>query len=72
VQVMRARAKSAGNLKSNNQVKVVTESQTIIVEPADPEVVYVPAYDPWSSMARRWSCGLAGIHIQGCTWRPLA
>jgi hypothetical protein len=47
VQVMRARAKSAGNLKSNDQVKVVTESQTIIVEPADPEVVYVPAYDPW-------------------------
>jgi hypothetical protein len=47
VQVMRARANSAGNLKSNDQVKVVTESQTIIVEPADPEVVYVPAYDPW-------------------------
>jgi hypothetical protein len=47
VQVMRARAKSAGNLQSNNQVKVVTESQTIIVEPVDPEVVYVPAYDPW-------------------------
>lgn len=47
VQVMRARARSAGNLKSNDQVKVVTESQTIIVEPADPEVVYVPVYDPW-------------------------
>jgi len=47
VQVMRARAKSAGNLKSNDQVKVVTEGQTIIVEPAEPEVVYVPAYDPW-------------------------
>jgi hypothetical protein len=47
VQVMRARANSAGNLKSNDQVKVVTESQTITVEPADPEVVYVPAYDPW-------------------------
>jgi hypothetical protein len=47
VQVMRARADAAGNLKSNDQLKVVTESQTIIVEPADPEVVYVPAYDPW-------------------------
>lgn len=47
VQVMRARAKSAGNLKSTEQVKVVTEGQTIIVEPAEPEVVYVPAYDPW-------------------------
>jgi hypothetical protein len=47
VQVMRARAKAAGNLNSNEQVKVVTEEKTIVVEPADPEVVYVPAYDPW-------------------------
>jgi hypothetical protein len=47
VQVMRARAQAAGNLKSNEQVKVQTEEKTIVIEPADPEVVYVPAYDPW-------------------------
>jgi hypothetical protein len=47
VQVMRARAKAAGNLKSNEQVKVETEEKTIVIEPADPEVVYVPAFDPW-------------------------
>jgi len=47
VQVMRARATTAGNLESNKQVKVVAEGLTIVVEPADPEVVYVPAYDPW-------------------------
>jgi Protein of unknown function (DUF3300) len=47
VQVMRARAEAAGNLKSNEQVKVETEEKTIVIEPADPEVVYVPAYDPW-------------------------
>ena len=47
VQVMRARAKAAGNLESNEQVKVETEEKTIVIEPADPEVVYVPAYDPW-------------------------
>jgi hypothetical protein len=47
VQVMRARAKTAGNLESNEQVKVQTEEKTIVIEPADPEVVYVPAYDPW-------------------------
>jgi len=47
VQVMRARAKAAGNLKSNEQVKVETEEKTIVIEPADPDVVYVPAYDPW-------------------------
>jgi len=47
VQVMRGRAQASGNLKSNEQEKVVTEEKTIVIEPADPEVVYVPAYDPW-------------------------
>lgn len=47
VQVMRARALAAGNLESNEQAKVETEENTIIIEPADPEVVYVPAYNPW-------------------------
>jgi len=46
VQVMRGRAQASGNLKSNEQEKVVTEEKTIVIEPADPEVVYVPAYDP--------------------------
>jgi hypothetical protein len=47
VQAMRARAEQAGNLKSNDQVRVETQGQTIVIEPIDPEVVYVPAYDPW-------------------------
>jgi hypothetical protein len=47
VQVMRARAQAAGNLKSSEQVKVETEEKTIVIEPVAPEVVYVPAYDPW-------------------------
>src|SRR5580658_2469461 len=47
VQVMRSRAQAAGNLKSTEQVKVKTEEKTIVIEPAAPEVVYVPAYDPW-------------------------
>jgi Protein of unknown function (DUF3300) len=47
VQVMRARAQASGNLKSNEQVKVQSEEKTIVIEPANPQVVYVPAYDPW-------------------------
>ena len=47
VQVMRARAQNVGNLKSNEQVKVESQGQTIVIEPANPQVVYVPAYDPW-------------------------
>jgi hypothetical protein len=47
VQVMRDRAQKAGNLKSTSQEKVRQQGQTIVIEPADPQVVYVPQYDPW-------------------------
>jgi hypothetical protein len=47
VQVMRARAQHAGNLQSTPQESVTTAGQTIAIQPADPEVVYVPEYDPW-------------------------
>ena len=47
VQVMRGRAQSAGNLTSSPQQTVTTQGQTIVIEPANPEVVYVPQYDPW-------------------------
>jgi uncharacterized membrane protein YgcG len=47
VQAMRQRAQRAGNLKSTPQEDVTTQGQTIVIEPADPEVVYVPEYDPW-------------------------
>ena len=47
VQLLRERAKTAGALQSTSQQTVTTEGPTIVIEPADPEVVYVPAYDPW-------------------------
>ena len=47
VQVMREKAKAAGNLNSTSQEKVSEKDKTIVIEPADPEVVYVPEYDPW-------------------------
>ena len=47
VQVLRQQAQAAGRLQSNGQQTVSTQGQTIVIEPADPEVVYVPAYDPW-------------------------
>jgi hypothetical protein len=48
VQVMRRRAQAAGDLKSTEQQTVATQDSNISIEPANPEVVYVPAYDPWS------------------------
>jgi uncharacterized protein DUF3300 len=47
VQVMRKRAQAAGDLKTTSQQNVNTDGSTITVEPANPEIVYVPAYDPW-------------------------
>jgi hypothetical protein len=47
VQVMRQRAQAAGNLKTTPQQTVATQDSTITIEPASPDVVYVPAYDPW-------------------------
>ncbi len=47
VQVMRDRAEKAGNLKTTSQEKVNNKGKTIVIEPADPQVVYVPEYDPW-------------------------
>ncbi len=47
VQVLRAKAQAAGNLKSGSQIKVVQESpQVIVIQPANPQVVYVPQYNP--------------------------
>lgn len=56
VQRLRARAKDAGTLKSSKEqtVKVeappagapTSQTQTIIIESSDPEVVYVPTYSP--------------------------
>ena len=47
VQVMRRKAQDAGNLKSTPQQTVTAEDSDIDIQPADPDVVYVPAYDPW-------------------------
>ncbi|WP_250513059.1 DUF3300 domain-containing protein [Caballeronia sp. INDeC2] len=56
VQRLRRAAQSAGNLKSNEQQKITsapapagstTTSTTVIqIEPANPQVVYVPTYNP--------------------------
>lgn len=47
VQTLREQARKAGHLQSNEQENVATQGNTIIIEPTDPQVVYVPAYDPW-------------------------
>jgi hypothetical protein len=50
VQRMRARAQANGKLQSTPQETVTTENQggqsAIEIQPADPQVIYVPTYDP--------------------------
>ena len=50
VQRLRAQAQAAGNLKTTPQQEVTTETQNgqtvIIVQPANPQIVYIPVYNP--------------------------
>ena len=46
IQMLRKKAQAAGNLKTTKEQTVVVEKETIIIKPADPQVVYVPTYSP--------------------------
>ena len=48
VQIMRQRAQSAGNLQNSPQQTVGYSQGNIALYPANPQVVYVPTYNPWS------------------------
>jgi len=45
IQTLRKQADQAGSLDNMNNVSVVRESQTIIIEPRQPDIIYVPYYD---------------------------
>ena len=47
VQVMRQRAQAAGNLQDTPQETVSYDQGNVEIAPANPQVVYVPAYNPW-------------------------
>ncbi len=46
IQELRRKAYDAGNLKTTKEQKVVVEKETIVIQPASPQVVYVPTYSP--------------------------
>ena len=46
VQVLRKKAEEAGNLKTTPQQTVTNEGPSVVIQPTDPQVVYVPEYDP--------------------------
>jgi uncharacterized protein DUF3300 len=67
IQDLRRKAKVAGALRSNSQLQVETEGDTIVINSANPEVVYVPTYDPevvfgvglWPGLVPWWVPGTA-------------
>lgn len=46
VQKLRAKAQASGNLKTTKEQVVKVEKEVIVIEPASPQVIYVPAYNP--------------------------
>jgi hypothetical protein len=46
VQALRAKAHAEGNLESTTEQTIVVEKETIIIQSAQPEVIYVPYYNP--------------------------
>ncbi len=51
IQIFRRKAQAAGNLKSDGKQVVVVEKEVITVVPADPQVIYVPQYNPTTVVA---------------------
>ena len=65
VQSLRQRAYAEGNLRSNDRVRVDSQGRVIVIEPASPQVVYVPYYDPLVVYGPWWWPAYAPVH-----WAP--
>lgn len=51
IQSVRAKAKAAGNLQTNDKQVVLAQGDTIVIQPANPQLIYVPQYDPVAILA---------------------
>ena len=54
IQGLRRRAQQAGQLASDERFRVLQQANTIVIEPASPQYVYVPYYDPWIAYGPWW------------------
>ena len=62
VQSFRRKAQAAGNLKSDGKQVVAVEKEIITIVPADPQVIYVPQYNPTTVV-------VYGVRRSGATTR---
>jgi len=63
VQGLRRRAEEAGNLRPSEQVRIDDQGGTIAVAPANPALVYVPAYDPLAVYGTWWWPGYPPVQF---------
>ena len=82
IQVMRRKALEAGNLETTEQQQVTQEERIIVIQPTNPEVIYVPVYSPVVVYGPSWYCPTWyypgcyagpswGFHLSfgiGCNW----
>ena len=54
VQELRRRAQAVGSLTTTPQQTVVADDQYIAIEPAAPDIIYVPVYDPMAVYGSWW------------------
>ena len=54
IQALRRRARAAGQLASDDRLRVAEDAQMIAIEPASPQFLYVPYYDPWLAYGPWW------------------
>jgi hypothetical protein len=83
VQKLRLKAKEEGNLETTEQQKVVVEEPSstetiIVIEPADPQIIYVPTYNPtyvygawWWPHYRPWYWYPPGYGFGSAVWRGI-
>ena len=82
VQYMRHKAYDAGNLRSTPQERVYEQGPDVDIQPADPDVVYVPTYNPayvygypvglWPGFYPWWGVGFGGPFISFGIGFPIA
>ncbi len=60
IQDIRGFMRAVGGLESNDQMTVIAEGDLIRIEPADPNAVFIPQYDPQALLTALYSTDVTG------------
>jgi len=63
VQAARVQARQAGYLRTSAQQRVYDEDGQILIAPVNPDLVYVPYYNPWSVYGVGWVSPWGGYYL---------